>query len=65
MFNGKLFISIQSYKNSNHNKGTRQKKKKIVENSTFGGGPDPGIFHISKKKKKWCLKCILSHFKPF
>ena len=40
------------------------KNKKKGENSTFGGGgPDPGIFHISKKK--WCLKCILSHFKPF
>ena len=30
----------------------KKKKKKNVENSTFGGGPDPGIFHISKKKKK-------------
>ena len=29
-------------------KGTRQKKKKNVENS----GPDLGIFHISKKKEK-------------
>ena len=41
-------------------KGTRQKKWKIPH---WGGGPDPGIFHISKKK--WCLKCILSHFTPF
>ena len=31
-------------------KGTR--KKKNVENSTFGGGgPDPGNFPFSKKKK--------------
>ena len=33
-------------------KGTRQKKKKIWKIPHFGGGgPDPGIFHISKKKK--------------
>ena len=38
-------------------------KKKCGKFHIWGGGPDPGIFHISKKK--WCLKCILSHFKPF
>ena len=44
--------------------GNPSKKNKNVENSTFGrGGPDRGIFHISKKK--WCLECIFSHFKPF
>ena len=40
-----------------------KKKKENVENSTFrGGGPDSGIFHISKKKKKVVFKM---HFKPF
>ena len=40
-------------------KGTRQKKRN-VENSTFGGEPDPGIFHISKKKVVFKM-----HFKLF
>ena len=32
-----------------------------MENSTFWwGGPDPGIFHISKKKVVFKM-----HFKPF
>ena len=36
-------------------------KKKNVENFTFGGGgSDPGIFHISKKKVVFKM-----HFKPF
>ena len=37
-------------------------KKKIVENSTWGG-PAPGIFHISKKKEKKGV--FKMHFKPF
>ena len=35
-------------------------KKKNVEKSTFGGGLDSGIFHISKKKVVFKM-----HFKPF
>ena len=44
--------------------GTRQEKKN-VENSTLGGrgGPDPGIFHISKKKEKKVV--FKMHSKPF
>ena len=40
-------------------KGTRQKKN--VENSIFGGGVRTQAFSTFQKKK-WCLKCILSHF---
>ena len=29
-----------------------KKKKKMWKIPLLGGGPDPGIFHISKKKKK-------------
>ena len=38
------------------------KKKKMWKIPHLGGGPDPGIFHISKKKKKVVFKM---HFKPF
>ena len=40
--------------------GDIPEEKKYELLSTLG---DPGIFHISKKK--WWLKCILSHFNPF
>ena len=43
--------------------GTRQKKKKCGKFHIWGGGPDPGIFHISKKKKK--KGGFKMHFKPF
>ena len=41
-------------------KGTRQKKKC---GKFGGGGLDPGIFHISKKKEKKVV--FKMHFKPF
>ena len=41
-------------------KGTRKKSGKF---HIQGGGSGPG--HFPHLKKKWCLKCILSHFKLF
>ena len=38
-------------------------KKKMWKIPYLGGGSGPG--HFPHFKKKWCLKCILSHFKPF
>ena len=46
----------------------REPVKKVEISTLGGGGPDRGIFHTffqNKKKKKLCLNCILSHFKPF
>ena len=46
--------------------GKGSKKKKSMEISIRGGGANPfHTFSIFLKLKMWCLKCILSCFKPF
>ena len=45
--------------------GNPSKKKGGKFHTWRGGKAGPGHFPHFFFKKKWCLKCILSHFKPF